>query len=230
MNDAQTLIRGLSRDLIAVQPLPSPSWRTLIWLAVALPYVVTIVFGVFSLRPDLGAKFMDWRYVGEQTAALVTALVAAWAAFSMTIPGSDWRRALVPLVPLAIWIGLLGEGCLQTAASNGWRPDFTADLVCFPMIIVIGFWPAVVMVAMLRQGAPLQPHVTVAMGAMAAAGLGNVALRLFHGPDVSLTILVWQVGSALVLAWLAGLIGPSLLKWRTGRVREAFGGPERKTS
>jgi hypothetical protein len=228
MTDTQILIRRLSTELKAVRRLPAPEWRTLIWFAIALPYVASFVVIPFSPRPDLGAKLMEWRFFAEQTAALATALLAAWAAFSMTVPGFDQRRALLVLLPLATWIGLLAEGCGQAIGQGGWTAGFTADWICFPMIALIGLWPAIVMVVMLRRGAPLRPHATVAMGGLAAAGLSNVALRLFHGPDVSLTILVWQVGSALVLAWLAGLLGPALLEWQTRPVRDPVSDPEGK--
>jgi hypothetical protein len=226
--DSEFTIRRLVEDLRPVARLASPFRRCCGWLAVAMPYVVGLVW-LFTLRPDLSDKFADARYVVEQAAALATAVLAAWAAFSMTVPGYDPRRVVVALVPLAVWVGVLFEGCVEDLIRLGWSGmTFEADWICFPMIALVGAWPAVLMVIMLRRGAPLAPYGTIAMGALAAAGLGDVALRLFHEQDVSLTVLIWQIGSTMVLAWLAANAGPLILKWPTERVRKMLF-PDRKT-
>jgi hypothetical protein len=51
------------------------------------------------------------------------------------------------------------------------------------------------------------PHAAVALAGLAAAGLGNFGLRLFHAQDASLMVLVWQFGSVAVLTGLAGSAG-----------------------
>jgi len=68
---------------------------------------------------------------------------------------------------------------------------------------------------MLRRGAPLTPHLMTALGGLAAAGLGNFGLRLFHEQDASLTVLVWQFGTVFMLSALAGWAGHYLLNWRS---------------
>lgn len=215
----ELFIRRLAASARPVLPLAPPWRRVMIWFFLAVPMVALIVLA-FSLRPDLGARVTEWRYVVEQASALATAVLAAWAAFSMTIPGSSRGRVWMALLPLAIWISVVLQGCLADAFEHGWsRIPFQADWVCLPMIAAVGAWPAIVMVVMLRRGAPLTPNRTIAMGALASAGLGNVALRLFHAQDVSLTVLVWHVGSALLLATIASWAGPTLLRWRSDLVR-----------
>ncbi|WP_274609098.1 NrsF family protein [Mesorhizobium sp. L-8-10] len=86
--------------------------------------------------------------------------------------------------------------------------------VCFPMIAAVGAVPALAMVTMLHKGAPLAPRVTVLLGALAAAALGNFGLRLFHPQDASLMVLVWQFGSVVLLSMLAGWNGRRILAWR----------------
>lgn len=218
--DSEVAIQRLVEDLQPVSRLAAPFQRCCIWLAAVMPYVVGLVM-LFSVRPDLAAKFADARFAVEQAAALATTLLAAWAAFSMTIPGYDQRRVVIALVPLAVWVGVLFEGCLEDLIRLGWSGmTFEADWICFPMIALVGAWPAFLMVIMLRRGAPLAPYRTVAMGALAAAGLGDVALRLFHAQDVSITVLFWQLGSAMTLTWLAANAGPLILRWPTERVRK----------
>lgn len=222
VTETRTTIQRLANDLRPVRRLHTPDVRTLAWFAISLPYVAGIV-AFFGFRADLGLKVLETRYVVEQGAALATAFLAAWAAFSMTVPGGSPRLKWLPFLPLAIWIGIVVEGCVEDVLRLGWAGmPFQSDWICLPMIAIVGAWPAIVMVIMLRRGAPLAPHRTIAMGALASAGLGNVALRLFHAQDVSLTVLVWHLGSALSLAWLAGSAGPKILKWRTDLVRRAL--------
>src|SRR5260370_4172635 len=84
--DTGELIQLLAEGCEPVRPLPHPWTRTAEWLAVALLYVLLVVF-VVSPRPDLAAKIFDWRFVVEQVPALATGIAAAVAAFTTVIPG-----------------------------------------------------------------------------------------------------------------------------------------------
>jgi len=185
------------------------------WLAIAIPYMALVVY-VMSPRADLAVKFTELRYVIEQFAALATGIAAAVAAFASTIPGYNRKVLLLPLLPLAAWLGVLGQGCVSALVQFGPTGlSLQPDWFCFPAIVLVGAIPAVAMVAMLRRGAPLMPCTTVALGGLAAAGLGNFGLRLFHPQDASLMVLVWQVGSVFILAALAGSMGRYVLNWRS---------------
>jgi hypothetical protein len=54
----------------------------------------------------------------------------------------------------------------------------------------------------------------MALGGLAAAGLGNFGLRLFHPQDASVMVLLWQVGAVFIVAALAGWVGGYWLNWR----------------
>ena len=213
--DTEKLIEQLAEVVEPVRPLPSPWIRTAAWLLVAIPYVALVVF-VVSPRADLISKASEWRYVIEQFAALATGITAATAAFATVIPGYDRKFLFFPVLPLAIWLGSLGDGCVKDWIHFG--PDglsLQPDWFCFPAIVLVGAVPAIAIAVMLRRGAPLTPHVTSALGGLAAAGLGNFGLRLFHSQDASLMVLVWQVGAVCVLAAMAALAGRYLLNWRS---------------
>jgi hypothetical protein len=213
--DTEKLIERLAEVVEPVRPLPRPWFRVAAWLLVAIPYVALVVF-VVSPRADLISKASEWRYAIEQVAALATGITAATAAFATVIPGYDRKFLFLPALPLAIWLGSLGEGCVQAWMYFG--PDglsLRPDWFCFPAIVLVGAVPAIAMAVMLRRGAPLTPHLTVALGGLAAAGLGNFGLRLFHSQDASLMVLVWQVGTVFILTAMAAWAGPYLLSWRS---------------
>jgi hypothetical protein len=50
---------------------------------------------------------------------------------------------------------------------------------------------------------------------LAAAGLGDFGLRLFHPQDANVMVLVWQVGTVFILTAIAAWAGHYLLNWRS---------------
>lgn len=218
--DTDKLIACLTEKADPVQRLPSPWVRTASWFAVAIPYVAVIVM-MMTPRDDLAVKFADPRFLLEQAAALCTAIGAAVAAFQSIVPGYNRRFLLLPLVPLSIWLASLGQGCVQLWLRGNALQNFTSDFICIPAIALVGTLPAAAMVFMLRKGAPLWPHASAALGGLAAAGLGNFGLRLFHSQDASLMVLVWQMGTVFMLTILCGWAGRLFLDWRpvVARVR-----------
>jgi hypothetical protein len=212
--ETNCLIRRLAERSGPVRRLRAPWIRTIFWLGIAVPYVALVVF-VMSPRSDLIAKMSDPPFLIEQIAALATGIAAAVAGFATIVPGFSRKFLLLPAITLAIWLGSLGQGCVQDWIRLG--PDglpLRPDWFCFPSIVLVGAVPAVVMAVMVRRGAPLTPHLTAALGGLAAAGLGNFGLRFFHPQDASLMVLVWQFGTVFILSALAGWAGRYLLNWR----------------
>jgi len=213
--ETETLIRRLADTAEPVTRLSPPLVRLAHWLALGVPYVALVVL-VMSPRPDLAAKFADPSYIVEQLAALATGIAAGFAAFASVVPGFDRRMLLLPLPPFFVWLGSLALGCVQSWVQVGpaglsIRPDW----FCFPAIVLVGMIPAISMAFMLRRGAPLTPHLTTALGGLAAAGIGNFGLRFFHPQDASIMVLVWQVGSVMLVAALAACAGRYILNWES---------------
>lgn len=213
--ETNELIERLSTEVRPVVRLASPLRRLATWLLIALPYAALLLF-LFRdhAAPGLAEAMSSPRYFVEQAAALLTALTAAYAAFVSLVPGGDRRILWLPALPLALWLASIGRGCVDDwlrlgAAGLAVRPD-TGCLV--PMLL-IGFIPAAAMIAMLRRGAPLMPRLSFVLGGLAVAGLDNCALQLFHAGDLTIMILVWHIGLVLVVAVLAGWLGPRLLGW-----------------
>ena len=209
----EDLIERLARDGGPVRPLESPLRRVLVWLAVALGFAAAMVWAI-GPRPDLAERLSEARFLFEQGAALATAVAAAVAALALTVPDASRLWRFLPVIPGAAWLATLGIGCFRDWAQMG--PDglrLTPDPACFGYIALIGSLPLLVMVLMLRRGAPLRPSWTLGLAALAAAAIGNFALRLFHTQDAALMVLVWQVGAVALIAAIAALAGRSILRW-----------------
>lgn len=212
------LIRQIAAAAAPVRRLPSPWRRALLWLALAVPYAAVVIW-FYPATPAVSAMH-GTRFFIEEFAAAVTAIAAAWAAFCSTVPGYDRRVLWLPLVPLALWLATLGGGCVSDWLQFGvkgvtLRPDWN----CLPPSLLLGWLPLTVMVLMLRRGAPLRPHVSVLLGALAVAALANVGLQLFHIGDASIIVLFWHLGGALTLSVLIGSAGTLVLNWRQARAR-----------
>ena len=211
--ETSELIRHLATGVAPIHRLLSPWLRTALWLAISLPYVTAVVVMKPAAIDFLGK--IDARFAVEQTAILATALTAAMAAFASVIPGQNRKIYLLPLVPLAVWLASLGQGCASDWLRFGADGlQVHADWECASAAIFIGIVPAVAMVVMLRRGAPLAPRASVALGALAVAALANFGLRIFHIGDVSIMVLVWHFGVLALISVLAGRVGRHVLSWR----------------
>lgn len=211
--ETDELIQRLAKSARPIRPLPPPWKRTVYWLSIALPAVAAVVV-LASPRDDLAERLVDARFLIEQAAAFTTVVTAAAAAFTMVVPGQNRTLAFLPLAPLGVWLGSLGQGWLVSWLRAGDTLKLANDWLCFPGIAITGAIPALAMMAMLRRGVPLAPRMTAMLGALAAAALGNFGLRLFHLQDASITVLIWQFGSVALLTALNGLMGGAILGWR----------------
>ena len=208
----EELIDQLAARPVRTRRLAAPWRRSAIWLAISIGYAAAVIF----FRPDgfSAAGLSDSRFVVEETATLLTAIAAAIAAFSSTVPGYDRRWLLLPVLPLAVWLAALGEECV-----NDWMEWGTTglqvrnDWACLPVAALLGIVPAAVILMMLRRGLPLVPHISLALGAIAVGAVTNFALRLFHYGDATIMVLFWHFGVAAAFAVIAGLLGGQILKW-----------------
>lgn len=211
--DTEALVGALAECAAPVSRLRSPHARMATWFMLSLGYAGLIV-AIMGLRPDISTKLLEPKFLVEVGAALMTSMLAAAAAFCAGCPGRPLWERFAPLPALAVWLGSLGVGCWDgLVARTAVGLHLTPDLMCFPYILLVGSVPAVLILAMIRRGAPIAPVTATMLAALAAAALGAAALRFFHVQDASLMVLVWQVGSVAVLTGIGALMGRSFLRW-----------------
>lgn len=206
------LIGELTGDLKPVKRLAHPARRLVKWMALALP--VSLVLGALVEQQHLALameRIRDPRIVLELAAILMTALTAGYAALSSAQPGRSAKAWALPIVPFTLWLSLVGENCWRLFEQVG--PDqfsFAPHWTCYPSVAATGFAPALVMAILLKRGAIMTPTVTVALGTLAAAALGAVGLRLYHPPDATALLMLWQLIATVTFLSLAGLISSIL--------------------
>jgi hypothetical protein len=211
--DTERLIYELSTNLEPVRPLHRPWLRTTAWAAVAAIYLLLLIV-VMSPREDLGRRMRDPRFLFEQASALATGLAAAGVAFATVVPGYRSSLILLPLAPLSVWIGTVALGALEEFVhAGGGVLTWQADWPCVATILVGSAVPAFAMRVMLQRGAATTPHLSAAFGGLAAAGVGNLGVCLFHPHSSNLILLFWHCGTVLILAAFAGIAGRHVLRW-----------------
>jgi hypothetical protein len=213
--DTGRLIDQLSGASPPVAPLPSPERRALIWLGLAI-VVVGAVMAIHGIdQAAVGRALMDARLAGEIAATLITAVGATVAAFRTTVPGASPRLLWLPFASLAVWIFLTGAGCVSDYARLGPPAlGLRVDADCFLPGAIAGTMIGLVLVVMLRRGAPMAPRLSLMFAGLAVAATVNVGLLVLHQGDVSIMLLVWHTAYVAALGAIGTLVGPLLLRWR----------------
>src|SRR5258708_26659071 len=112
------LIDRLGRDVTVTRPLQTPGMRTAVWMVWALSYLILVAVMMFAVMSSAGVTPTP-LYLVQQSAALVTGIMAARAALASVIPGANDRVWVVPAIrrptsPAA----LLRAGLLHLQASR----------------------------------------------------------------------------------------------------------------
>lgn len=211
-HDTHEFIRRLVAGVTPVRPLPAPWIRAATWCGGSLPVLGLLVW---AMSRSAGPwTHIDRRLMVEQLAALATGVTAAAAAFATTVPGHRRWIVLLPVLPLAVWLGDLGQWCVQDElASGASRWWFIAHWGCLPATVLMGAFPAATLVVMLRRGAPMMPQLTTTLAAVAAGGLGNFGVRFVHAADPGVVVLVWHYGAVFLLSLISAAAGHALFSW-----------------
>jgi hypothetical protein len=209
---SEDLIHRLAADLHPVRPARHPAAATALWLGVAAAVILVAVL-VSGLRDDLAARLATGFDMPQILAAAATGVLAGFAAFQLALPERDRRWALLPLPAAVAWLATMGWGCLQDLANLG--PEALrvgASLPCMTFIVGLGVPLTVAMLWLARHAAWLRPGPVAALGGLSAAALASVGLSLIHHLDAAVMVLLWHGVSVLVVAGLASLLGPRLMR------------------
>lgn len=211
MMRTEELIARLAVGLTPVRPLPPPGLQTIAWLAFA-GLVLGAAVAWHGLRPDLAERMSRPHEVLQLAASLATGAAAAYAAFLLARPDRPLAWALLPVPPLAVWVGSLGVGCLADLARMG--PEAFAlgtSWGCFNFIVLLSLPLSAGLVWAMRRADRLRPTPVLALGGLAAASLCSAGLSVSHPLDAALMVLLWHG------AGLAAVVGGSALFGRVAR-------------
>jgi hypothetical protein len=209
-DDISRLIGDLSADLEPVRRLPAPWLRALIWLGVVLAMGLLLV-ATRTLLPALGIIGNDPFMLAGAYASLATAVLAAIAAFELSLPDRSDAWALLPLPALAVWIALNGLGCLATLAIPGAQTSPFQFMVCFSLILGISIPLTIAILLMLRRARPLRPIRVGVLGGLAASAAAATLLILVHPHDSAVLDLAAHATAVAVIIGFNVVLGGRLL-------------------
>jgi hypothetical protein len=131
----------------------------------------------------------------------ITAILAAIAAFELSLPDAARGWALLPLPAALLWAGASGFGCLRVWIAPQSHVAVMSDARdCLIFIVVLSAPLSALLLAMLRRAYPLYPGLTAAIGGLAVAAAAATLLNFFHPYDAAATDLaVHTIAVVLVI-------------------------------
>ena len=211
------LIEALAANLVPVRRLRPPVTRAACWmLLVALLLALLAVSQ--GIRPDLTQRSRELTFILGMSGALLTGVLAAVAAFMLSLPDRSRFCLLLPAPALVLWLSTIGYQCLTNWVSlepNGIHLGETAQ--CFATLVLTSLPLSLAMLVMLRYAAPLRPIAVTLTGSLAVAAISATALSLFHELDATVMILMWNLGTAALFVGLGGALGGKVFSWAAPR-------------
>ena len=213
MTRTPDLIEALVETATPVRRLRPPIVRAGLWLAFAA-IVLGLIAIAHGVRPDFSDRVRQPLFVLGMLGALATGILAAVASFRLSLPDSSRWWAVLPLPALALWVATIGYGCLTDWVSMDPDGVHMGEAVgCLATLLMTSIPLSIAMLVMLRFTALLRPLEVSVMGGLAVAAVTAFALSLFHDLDATVMILIWNLGSAVLIAALGSLFGRSMLTW-----------------
>ena len=215
MTTTPQLIDALVERATPVRRLRAPLVRAGQWLGFAA-IVLALLATVHGVRTDLLGHLQQPVFLLTLASALVTGILAAIAAFIISLPDRSQWWIWLPVPALAAWLSIIGYGCLTDWVSmdpEGVRLGETAR--CFATLLLTSAPLSLVMLVMLRYAVILRSKAVALMGALAVAAMTSFALALNHDLDATVMILVWNLGIAALITGTGGLLGRRLFLWVT---------------
>jgi len=212
------LIDTLVACATPVRRLRPPLIRAALWLVFAA-FVLALIGVAHGLRPDILQCIHEPRFIVAMLGALATGILAAVASFRVSLPDSSRLCLLLPLPALALWVSAIGYGCLTDWVSVGPDGVHIGEAVqCFATLLLTSVPLSIAMLIMLRYAARLRSTEVSLAGGLAVAAVTSFALSLFHDLDATLMILLWNLGSAAIIASLSSAFGKSMFAWTAARL------------
>jgi hypothetical protein len=204
----ERLIHGLAADLEPVGRLQRPALRAAMWLA-----VVAVIAAGLAVFANVNAMWLRLVASPDLWLAVIgsalTAILAAVAAFELSLPDRSRLWAVLPLPAAILWIAASGLGCLRTwIAPQTHVAAISEARDCLIFIVVLSVPLSALLFLMLRRAYPLYLGLTAAVGGLAVAAAAATLLNFFHPYDAAATdLVVHAVAVAMVIALSSAFAG-----------------------
>ena len=201
------LIESLAANMKPVRRLRPPVTRAACWLLLAAVVVALLAVNQ-GIRPDLAERLHHPAFAAGMAGAALTGVLAAIAAFLVSLPDRSRLWLILPAPAVTIWLSNIGYQCLTQWIAMGPNGVSLGEATrCLATLVLTGLPLSLAMLVMLRYAAPLRPTAVTFMGSLSVAAITATALSLFHASDATLMIIMFNVGTAAMFVGLGSLFG-----------------------
>jgi hypothetical protein len=200
------LISALAANLRPVRRLRPPLLRATGFLLLAA-LILVMIAAAHGWRPGLFVRLAEIRFALSLTGAVFTGILAAVAAFLISRPGRSRHWLWLPFPALALWLSLIGYQCLRfwtPMVPGSAPPGETAS--CIATLVLTSLPLSLALALMLRHAASFNPAPVIFAASLSVAGITAAALTLFHPLDASIEILIFNLGTGLLIVLSGGAI------------------------
>lgn len=212
--DLPLTIARIVRSATPVTPLEAPSVRVARW-AITSTALVVLSIVIFGVRADVAAQMTNGWFVARATAVIVIAFAAAIVALFLSVPGvepSRLTRAL-PLAACLAWAVMLIGTIAAAPSPLDLLLPVTPHPSCVLLIAATACLPGVILVRMLRHGAPLAARWISGLAGLASLAVGALGAQFVCTNDVAGHHLLWHFTPVVLLTLASAAVGSSLLRW-----------------
>jgi hypothetical protein len=216
----EDLVSAMAREMGPVKRLRPPLTRAALWLGFSA-LVIAAVVAVVGPRENLAERLSQPWEMAQLAAAVLTAILAAVAAFHLALPDRSDAWAMLPVPGFVAWLASLGWGCVSDFIRLG--PEgisLGTSWGCLGFILGLSAPMGAAMLLALRHAGPIRPVPTMATGVLSVAMLASFGLSLVHYLDAAIMILVWHAGAVLLAVVIGGRLGGQVLA-RAAALRHA---------
>lgn len=206
--DTHDLIEKLSKDLKPVRPLPRAGFRAVSLSLWALALALFILEQVHPPRTDLAATFQSPVYLAQGLAMMIAGLLAAFAAFRLSVPDTRLRPPVISSLASAtgLWGLLIVIELFKAPAA---MPEATPS--CFIGLTIGMSAPLALGLVMMMRSAPVWRGWAGYAMVLSVGSFAALVMRFICPDDSPGHLLVWHFLPVLALALPGAIAGKILL-------------------
>jgi hypothetical protein len=208
------LIKNLSTELRPAETKLFYATSFAAWL-IGTFGILALSFYFLPFREDLLPRFHSIFFVTETALCFALFLVAVLVAYRSSIPSLfQLKDSRVGWAILA----LLGVMVASRVSVADIRAEFLGEMSfyrgrCGPIMLILGTLDTVLLMALARRGAPIQPRVTGLWIALASGALGLLVMQFICDHENFLHMLLWHALPMGFLMAAGAAIGQRVLRW-----------------
>jgi hypothetical protein len=212
VTNTDDLIHGLARRAGTSRISGARAFKVTLIVATlaSLGLSIAIVLLLVGARPDFAVAVRRAPFAYKVACMLALGLGGLVLASRAALPGSGrlTALALVPAVALLAFRAATDRSGLSFMGNS----DISAH-ECVMTIMAASLPPLVVLLGVMRAGAPTRPALAGAIAGMLSGALGAGAYALACKNDAGLFVALWYPLAILIMAALGAAIGRRALAW-----------------